>query len=42
MIKPIGKTEWINLVPDFNLDWKAPALEILTYVSMLTRLVEDS
>lgn len=36
MIKPIGQTEWVNLVPDFNLDWKAPALEILTYVSAFT------
>ncbi|KDN50489.1 hypothetical protein RSAG8_00987, partial [Rhizoctonia solani AG-8 WAC10335] len=31
MIKPPGQNEWINLVPDFNLDWKAPTLEILTY-----------
>ncbi|KAJ1307509.1 hypothetical protein OPQ81_001607 [Rhizoctonia solani] len=31
MIKAPGQSEWINLVPDFNLDWKAPALEILTY-----------
>ncbi|KAG8686509.1 hypothetical protein FRC11_008836 [Ceratobasidium sp. 423] len=31
MLKPPGQAEWINLVPDFNLDWKAPALEILTY-----------
>ncbi|CAE6425285.1 unnamed protein product [Rhizoctonia solani] len=31
MIKPPGQKAWVNLVPDFNLDWKAPALEILTY-----------
>ncbi|KAF8717872.1 Trehalose-phosphatase, partial [Rhizoctonia solani] len=31
MLKPPGQSEWINLVPDFNLDWKGPALEILTY-----------
>ncbi|CCO28911.1 hypothetical protein BN14_02910 [Rhizoctonia solani AG-1 IB] len=31
MLKPPGQSEWVNLVPDFNLDWKTPALEILTY-----------
>ncbi|CAE6435944.1 unnamed protein product [Rhizoctonia solani] len=31
MIKPPGQNEWVDLVPDFNLDWKTPALEILTY-----------
>jgi hypothetical protein len=35
MIKPPGQSEWVNLIPNFNLDWKAPAIEILQYVSEL-------
>lgn len=31
MIKPPGQSEWVNLIPNFNLDWKAPAIEILQY-----------
>lgn len=33
MIKPAGQSEWVNLIPNFNLDWKTPAIEILNYVS---------
>jgi len=31
MIKPAGQSEWVNLIPNFNLDWKTPAIEILNY-----------
>lgn len=39
MMKPAGQTEWVNLIPNFNLDWKTPAVEILNYVS--TRTFEE-
>ncbi|KAG8730232.1 hypothetical protein FRC12_020398 [Ceratobasidium sp. 428] len=31
MIKPPGQSEWVNMIPNFNLDWKVPAEEILQY-----------
>ncbi|KAF8606617.1 hypothetical protein BDV93DRAFT_553778 [Ceratobasidium sp. AG-I] len=31
MMKPAGQSEWVNLIPNFNLDWKTPAVEILNY-----------
>ncbi|KAG9092931.1 hypothetical protein FS749_015330 [Ceratobasidium sp. UAMH 11750] len=31
MIKPPGQSEWVNMIPNFNLDWKVPAVEILQY-----------
>ncbi|QRV75032.1 glycosyltransferase family 20 protein [Ceratobasidium sp. AG-Ba] len=31
MIKPPGQSEWVDLIPNFNREWKAPAIEILQY-----------
>ena len=30
-IKPRGNSDWINMVANFNLTWKASCLEILNY-----------
>ncbi|QRV89728.1 glycosyltransferase family 20 protein [Ceratobasidium sp. AG-Ba] len=31
MIKPPGQSEWVDLIPNFNREWKTPAIEILQY-----------
>lgn len=34
-----GKSQWINMVANFNLTWKAACMEILQYVSVHTILI---